>query len=63
MFLRIIDDDVCMCPQCREGFDKPNYKDDMCTCWKVHNMVFKCSTKYEICTYEQFDTELSKYKE
>lgn len=44
-FLRVMGDDVCLCPQCREGFEKENYKDDMCTCWKVHNMVFKCSVK------------------
>lgn len=44
-FMRVLGDDVCLCPQCREGFDKDNYKDDMCTCWKVHNMVFKCSNK------------------
>lgn len=63
LFLRVNKDDVCLCPQCREGFDKDDYKDDMCTCWKVHNMVFKCSLKYDVCTYEQFESDLAKYKE
>jgi len=45
VFLRVIEDNICMCPQCREGFDKSNYKDDLCTCWKLHDMVFKCSNK------------------
>jgi len=44
-FLRVLGDNVCLCPMCREGFDQEKYKDDLCTCWKVHNLVFKCSVK------------------
>lgn len=62
-FLRIHNDDICVCPQCREGFDKDDYKDDTCECWNIHNLIFKCSIGYEICTYDQFVEKLAQYRE
>lgn len=61
--LRVHEDDICLCPQCREGFDTADYKDETCTCWKVHNMIFKCSQKYDVCTYDQFEAKLGSYRE
>ena len=44
-FLRVVEDDICICPQCREGFQMPNYTDELCHCFKIHNLIFKCSQK------------------
>lgn len=45
LLLRVIGDDICLCPDCRKGFEKANYTDDLCECNKIHNMIFKCHLK------------------
>jgi hypothetical protein len=59
-FLRVKGDNICLCNTCKEGFENDDYEDKTCVCWKVHNMVFKCSRDYKVCSYQQFLSTLSK---